>query len=253
MLAAGSISIASPVSDQELASLWREADLPQMQLIAERGDLRAQYWMGLMLHNRGRFDEAIRWYTRAVDQGDGKSANRIAFFYEGGIGRPKDLKAAMDWHRKGATLGDFSSQIQYAYGLRSGTGLVRNEREAFRWYAKAATQHDYEQAGYAYLPVAEMYEEGTAVPRDLRRAYAFAKAAEPTLDDSDIQGQAKARALQARAATRLQPEDLRAAEQIFKELRPDLARRSVIWPGVLFLTAAFALTGLVIMFRRRAR
>jgi TPR repeat protein len=224
-----------------------------MQRIAEQGDVRAQHWMGLMLHNRGYYDEAIRWYARALDNGDAKSASRIAFFYELGIGRPKDPLEALRWHRKGAALGDFTSRIRYAAALRSGTVLPRNEREAFGWYAKAASQRYYGHEGYAYLPVAEMLEEGIAVPRDLRRAYAFAKAAELTVDDSDTQSQGKARNLKLKLAARLEPDEMRDAEHLFQALRPDLAQRPANRTGVAFLIVVAALVWIVRSFRRNCR
>jgi TPR repeat protein len=225
-----------------------------MQRLAEGGDVRAQHWMGLMLQNRGRYDEAIHWYARAADRGDGRSANSIAFFYEHGVGRPKNLKEAMAWHQRGAALGDFGSQIRYASALRTGTVFKRDERQAFRWYSKAAApSNDYAQRGYAYLPLAEMYEQGIGAPRDLRRAYAFAKAAELAVDDSDTQNHVKARSLQARVAARLQSADLEAAERLFETLRPDLAqwaaRDSARWAGISWFILIMAAA--VIFWRAR--
>lgn len=229
MLTAGPCAqaVAAPtprVTDRVLGDLYQKGDLDEMQRRAESGDVRAQHWMGLMLHNRARYDEAIHWYKRAVDQGDGRSANRIADFYQHGIGRPKDIKEAMNWHRKGAALGDFSSQLRYAAALRSGTVFARDEQEAFKWYAKAAQEPRF-HPGYAYLPLAEMFEEGTAVPRDFKRAFALAKAAELTVDDSDSSSQDKARSIQTSTSVRMTPTEQRAADGLFQIIWPDLADR----------------------------
>lgn len=181
-------SLAASVSDQDLGEIWRQGDVVQMQKLAASGDVRAQHWLGLMLHNRGRHDESIQWYSRAVENGDGKSANRIAFFYEHGIGRPRDTRQALTWHRRGAELGNFESQLRYATALRDGGILDRDDTAAFKWFAKAAAQRGYEQRGYAYLPLAEMYEIGPAVaaissalmhmqkPRSARSTIAIAQA-----------------------------------------------------------------------------
>lgn len=249
-------SIAASVSDRDLAKIWQRGDVPQMQQLAEAGDVRAQHWMGIMLQNRGRFDEAIEWYARAVDQGDAKSANSIAFFYAHGIGRPKDPKEALAWHRKGAQLGDFWSQVSYAAALRSGDVLAQDHREAFKWYARAAAQRGYGQRGYAFLPLAEMYETGTGVPRDLSRAYAFAKAAELTVDDSDTANQSKARSLRERAAARLQPANLAAGEQLFEALVADApgrgTRRSGLSTDTLLLFSILGAGILIWGWLRRA-
>lgn len=238
LLANVSVGVAAATSDAALYDLWRSGNLAQMERIAEKGDLRAQRWMGLMLHHRGRYDEAMGWYQRAAEQGDGRSAKSIAFFYDVGVGRPKDPQVGIEWHRKAAERGDFGSQLRYASALRTGTLLQRNEKEAFNWYVKAAAMSGPAQKGYAYLPLAEMYVEGTAVPQNFRRAYAYAKAAEVTVDDSDAQSQSKARDVQRDAAARLTPGELRSAEKFLNETWPDLPKRSVGWLG------AFAIIGL---------
>lgn len=249
----GAQCIAAPVSESDLRGIWQRGDVLEMQMLAEKGDVRAQHWMGLMLHNRGRYDEAINWYSRAVENGDAKSADRIAFFYERGIGRPKDLKKALAWHRKGAQLGDFQSQIAYAAALRSGEVLTRDERESFRWYARAAAQRDeYSQRGYAYLPIAEMYEEGVGVSRDLGRAYAYAQAAELTVDSSDTKSQENARSIRSNVVARLSPAELAAAERLYRNLASDaLDRRdrvSRIWARRAWIAGAWIVSILAIGF-----
>ncbi len=217
----GAQGLAAPVTDDDLHRIWQRGALSEMQLLAEKGDVRAQHWMGLMLHNRGKYDEAIGWYSRAVENGDAKSAERIAFFYERGLGRSKDLDKALSWHLKGAQLGDFQSQIAYAAALRNGEVLARNEREAFRWYAKAAAQRGYSQRGYAYLPIAEMYARGAGVRRDLGRAYTYARAAELTVNESDARNKKEARTLYRAIRKRLSPEELANAKRLYNELVPD--------------------------------
>jgi TPR repeat protein len=187
------------------------------------------------------------------DQGHGLSATSIARIIERG-----DPAQALRWHRKGAELGDLASMLSYAAALRSGTWIDRDEREAFAWYAKAAAQHGqgpfgYRRVAYAYLPIAEMYEAGAGVPRDLARAHAFAHAAEHALDDSDTVGRAKARDLQARIAARLHPRDMHAAEQVFESLRPAPAQRSSGGSTLSFLSIVLALAGLAWLAQRRWR
>jgi TPR repeat protein len=213
-------SIAAPASDEDLAEIWRQGDVAQMQQLAASGDVRAQQWLGLMIDNRGRYDESIQWYSRAVGNGDAKSVDRIAFFYEHGIGRPKDARAALEWHRQGAELGDFSSQVRYATALRDGGILDRDETAAFKWFAKAAAQRGYEQRGYAYLPLAEMYENGSGVRRDLIRAYAYAMAAELTVDDSDTTSLTKARTLRDRIAAQISPTERASGDRLYRTLVP---------------------------------
>lgn len=231
-------SLAASVSDQDLGEIWRQGDVVQMQKLAASGDVRAQHWLGLMLHNRGRHDESIQWYSRAVENGDGKSANRIAFFYEHGIGRPRDTRQALTWHRRGAELGNFESQLRYATALRDGGILDRDDTAAFKWFAKAAAQRGYEQRGYAYLPLAEMYEIGSGGRRDLIRAYASAKAAERTVDDSDSSSQAKARSLRDRVAAQISHADRVSGDRLYRTLVPAVPAPDDEGYGLLALALA---------------
>jgi tetratricopeptide (TPR) repeat protein len=251
----GAPSIAASVTDQELANIRQQRDLPQTEKLAESGDVRAQHRMGEMLHKYGRYDEAIQWYARAVENGDAKSANRVAFFYELGIGRPKDPREALAWHRKGAELGDFSSQLRYADALRRGDVLTRDETAAFQWYARAAAQREYEQRGYAFLPMAEMYEKGAGVGHDLSRAFAYAKAAELTVDDSDGTNHLKARSLRDRVAAQMSPAELAAGDRLYQSLIPDVLeardRQLSKWTDGAVLISTFGAFIMFLMWRIR--
>lgn len=253
---AAATTAAKPVSDTDLANLWQQGNLNQLERLAETGDLRAQRWAALMLHNRGEYDEAIQWYRRAVDQGDGYAASQIAFFYEHGVGRAKDMREALSWHRTGAALHHANSQIRYATALREGAVIARNEQEAFRWFARAARQaRNSAQLGYAYLPLAEMYKDGVGTPRDLRRAYALARAAEHTVDDSDTVSQRRAESIQTTIAARLPRSELDAAEQLFTASWPDLAARQGSGPAswvAAFVLLAIGAAGMLV-WRRRTR
>jgi TPR repeat protein len=247
-LSAASVPTVAPASDEDLRDLYFRQDAARMKHIAERGDVRAQWWMGLMLQNRGRYRDAITWYERAADQGDGRSAASLAHIHEHAGRNPAE---AMRWYRRAAGLGDASSQVRYAFALRRGSGVTRDQREAVRWYLAAARQRE----GYAYLALAEMYAVGEGVERDPRRSYAFARAAEGGVDDSDVESQAKARSLSAEAVALLSPPDLRAAEQLLRSLEPDRPQGGPGgWAGAIaFVVLLAALAVAAGAFGRRTR
>lgn len=227
-------ALGAAPSDLELADLWARGDLSAMSQIAEKGDVRAQQWMGLMLRNHGQYRESIGWYQRAVDGGDGYSAGQIADFHQHGIGVPENKVEAVKWLRKGALLGDSSSQRQYASALRTGQHVHRDAAQAFRWYLAAARQRD----SYAYFPLAEMAAEGEGTQQDVIKAYAFARAAEETGDSSET---GPAISLRRDLADKLAPAERARAEHMFARLRPDIVERETMRNQKLLEIVAFAL------------
>ena len=252
MLGWSSLALGAPPSDLELRTLWKAGDLSEMTRVAESGDVRAQRWMALMLHNRGRYQEAIDWYSRAVDKGDGYAAGQIASFYEHGIGVPENKTEATKWLLKGALLGDRGSQRQYAFALRTGEHIRRDVEQAFAWYLSAARQRD----PYAYLPLAEMTAVGEGTERDLIKAYAFSRAAEEAGDSSET---APATDFKRNLGDKLTPSEIARAESYFAALRPDLVRRQAKGDQkvmeILALAVGLLLGGLAIgiYLRRKSR
>lgn len=58
-LSAAIICAAAPISDEALRDFWFKSRISEMQQIAQSGDVRVQWWMGLMLQNGDRTPEAI--------------------------------------------------------------------------------------------------------------------------------------------------------------------------------------------------
>ena len=76
------------------------------QVLAEQGNARAQYFLGLM-YNEGKGvpkdqKEAFKWYRLAADQGDASAQYNLALMYGNGVGVPKDDKEAVKWYRHAA-------------------------------------------------------------------------------------------------------------------------------------------------------
>lgn len=121
-------------------------------------------------------DQALIWYKRAGDAGDGFSALQAGLMlldadpqssegvryvrmgaelglpaamgqyglllYQGRGGEASDPQAAGYWFEQGAKGGDSESQFLYAYALASGDGIVRDMREAYLWVVRAGLPRD---------------------------------------------------------------------------------------------------------------
>ncbi|WP_019960914.1 tetratricopeptide repeat protein [Woodsholea maritima] len=120
--------------------------------------------------------QALIWYQRAGDAGDGfgalqaglmlleadpQSSEGIRYMrlgaelglpaamgqyglllYQGRAGQAGDPRGAAYWFEQGAKGGDSESQFLYAYALASGDGVVRDMREAYLWVVRAGLPRD---------------------------------------------------------------------------------------------------------------
>ena len=125
--------------------------------LAERGDKRAQFYLGSMC-DKGRGvpeddAKAVHWYRMAAEQGVVDAQNRLGEMYEGGQGVSKSAKKAVHWFRKGAEGGlpiaQYNLADMYRFGyavierslnLGDCTGLVGN-RCQFGWHGEQALAH----------------------------------------------------------------------------------------------------------------
>ena len=127
-------------------------------------------------HGPQDLDEALAWYKRAGETGDGfsalqaglilldhdpQSAEGVEFIrraaelgvpagmgqyglllYQGRAGQAPDPRAAAHWFEQGAKGGDPESQFLYAFALASGDGVARDMREAYLWIVRAGLPRD---------------------------------------------------------------------------------------------------------------
>jgi TPR repeat protein len=151
---------------------------------AERGDVGAQFFLGVMYAN-GRLGvvrddaQAVAWYRKAAEQGNALAQNNLGEMYKNGRGVPKDDMQAAAWYRKAAYQGDALAQGNLAMlgSVQNAPTLANEEQLAaiFRDTRAAAERGD----ATAQYSLAGMYSEGLGVAQDDAQAVAwFRKAAE---------------------------------------------------------------------------
>jgi len=164
----------------ELALTW-------LRPLAEKGHVRAQYYLGWMYEGglgiAMDHREAARWYQLAAERGDLFSEGRLGYFYEKGLGVARDDKLAVQWYAKSAEAGDQQAQEHLATMYRDGRGVARDFKEAKKWFSMAADQG----SAWALMNLGLLYTHGgDGVPLDYVRAIdLFRKAAEQ--DNADAQ------------------------------------------------------------------
>jgi hypothetical protein len=114
------------------------------------------------LEQQKKYDEAVKWYARAAEQGDGLSQLNLAQMYEKGMGVKQDVVQAKKWYRKNMETGSGES----LYRLASLSDKTGEYPEAVKLYRKAVKQDDYR----AMVDLGEMLEQGRGVEKDVAQA-----------------------------------------------------------------------------------
>lgn len=119
--------------------------------------------------------EALLWYTRAADAGEGEAAYLAADMLR--FGREPYLtprpERAMDFLRKAALLEDAPAMLEYARCYEEGKGVGKDLSAARSWYVRAAEQGNTE----ACLHAGGMLLEGIGGAADVPQAVALLEAA----------------------------------------------------------------------------
>ena len=124
------VSLAQPVGAQGLekglvAAILGDfaTALRQWKPIAEQGDARAQFNLGLM-HKNGEgvpqdYGEAVKWFRAAAEQGHDKAQFNLAYMYSEGQGVLQDYVRAHMWGSLAAAQGNkIAAENREAYAQK---------------------------------------------------------------------------------------------------------------------------------------
>lgn len=107
---------------------------------SKKGHISAQHMMGLhYCHGLGvekDLQKAIHWYRIAVDNGNIKSMNNLAYCLEK-IGGEENLILAFQLYKKAAEKGNLLAQQNFALCLLEGKVVPKDLRQAIDWFKKA--------------------------------------------------------------------------------------------------------------------
>ena len=152
-----------------------------LQPRAEKGDIRAQYELGLLYltsekRRKPDYGEAYRWLKKAADTGHVPSRYALAGMIERGKGVKQDYRKAAEFYRQAASLGNYAD-AQFSLGQLyfDGRGVAHDYSAAFDWYTRAANQN---HAAAQYL-IGSMYAQGWGIKRDPIEAYKWLTLALP--------------------------------------------------------------------------
>ena len=118
--------------DEEAKKRYRKA--------ADEGCAPAQRRIGDYYVDEEKYKDAMRWYEKAAEQGDGASFNEIGLMYSNGNGVRQDVNKAFGWFQRSAEAGYGWGMYNLAHCYENGSGVQKNLKLAGEWYAKAADE-----------------------------------------------------------------------------------------------------------------
>lgn len=126
----------------ELPSTDRE--LAETRLLAEWvGDPEQQFILGRVYYEgqgvARDYEEAMKWFHRAADQGLAESQHMLGVMYDLGDGVPQDYSKATEWYREAANQGFPPAQYDLGNQYATGEGVPQNFSEAYVWFSLAAS------------------------------------------------------------------------------------------------------------------
>jgi len=142
----------------------------QWKLLAEQGDAKAQYNLGL-IYALGKgvpkdLAQAIYWFEEAAEQDHIDALMKLGFvYYNGKSDIDKDLRKSAGWYIKAAEKGDAQAQNKLASMYQAGEGVLKDYKKAIFWYEKSATQGN----GDAQNSLGMAYIVGRIVKKDVEK------------------------------------------------------------------------------------
>lgn len=107
---------------------------------AEQGHVLAQNNLAFCYQRQQNYEEALKWYRKAAEQNHAEAENAIGFFYYKGYGVEQDFTEAVRWYRKSAVHGSKTGQYNLGCRYLEGVGVSEDRQEAVKWLRKSADQ-----------------------------------------------------------------------------------------------------------------
>ncbi len=92
-------------------------------LIALATPSQADYWDGLVAYWRGDYATALQEFKPLAEQGDARTQFKLGLMYSNGQGVALDFSEAVQWYRKAAEQGDAGAQNNLGLMHSNGQGV----------------------------------------------------------------------------------------------------------------------------------
>lgn len=123
---------------------------------------RADFDHAVAAFDKGDYATAIRELQPLAQKGDPRSQYAMGVMAENGFGMPRNPAQAAAWYRKAAEQGNTDAQYNLGAMYEHGVGMAVNYAQAAHWYRPAAEAGDLD----ALSNLGVLYEKGAGVPQD---------------------------------------------------------------------------------------
>ena len=170
--------IINPVkSSVKNATVSSIAENKKIKVIEKKLTPQQMYNKGREHYKNRNYEEAVKWYRKAAEQGYALAQYYLGSCYEEGQGVAQDDVEAVKWYRMAAEQGHVDSQSSLGSSY-----IIKDYQEAFKWYRMAAEQRHADSQfmiGFMYengWGVTENYKEATKwYPKAAEQGYVFAQ------------------------------------------------------------------------------
>jgi hypothetical protein len=123
---------------------------------------------GLQAMKNGDYVTAFREFLPLAQAGDSGAQSYLGFFYGDGLGVKRNYEESLKWYRLAAEQGQLTSQVILAGTYELGQkGVQVDHKEAAKWIRMAAEQGNAPSQGL----LGGLYADGSGVPQDYIEAH----------------------------------------------------------------------------------
>ena len=140
---------------KKLIKQGKIADVADNEIVdkAYQGEVLAQFEVGDLCSQFGAYEDAVKWYEMAANEGYAQAKVLLGEFYERGVGVSRNYKEALNWYIKAQegciqydarNMCSVSDLARYRIGkmYEKGRGVPQDDVTALDWYIKAAKRCD---------------------------------------------------------------------------------------------------------------
>jgi peptidoglycan hydrolase-like protein with peptidoglycan-binding domain len=169
LLLVGALGVASSFAQGALSPA---TSIDELRRHAEAGEVAAMEELGRrLMSGAGTARDApagAQWYRRAAEAGSPTASFTLGVLYERGVAVERDARMAVEWYRK-AAAGVPAAKHNLALLLRDGRGVAQDLPKAVELLRAAA----YDGLAASMFMLGDMYERGSALPKDVAAALAW--------------------------------------------------------------------------------
>lgn len=152
--------------------------------------------------NKPDYAQAMQWYLKAANAGDGIACEKIAYLYDRGLGVTQDKTESLKWLKRSADIGYAPAMYEIGRAYEIGDGVHQDLAKAKKFYEQSALYGQLD----GLVALGAMYADGRGAKADQEKALAYYIVAANYGDSNGVR-------LANQLAAKLSPKEVTAAKQ----------------------------------------